>query len=365
MKNNNRYTISIKSKFLAILVLLCSFSVFAEFVSPDANNIRYVGRIDHLPSSPFLTWPGSQIEFKITGNKLVIHLDDQQGKNYFNVIFNGKSDHPYVLAAEKGKQAYDLSHMLTNATNHIKIFKRTEGEEGGTLFLGIDLEKKAKLLPLSPAPNLKLVFYGDSVTVGMGNEAAHNSKDDKVSEKNHYLSYASITARNLNAQHHTIAKSGIGFMVSWFDFIMPEYYDQLTAENNNDSKWDFSQYQADIVVVNLGQNDTWLINSENKLKASPAEIIQEYKKFIKSLVTKHPNAKFVCALGSMDVTENNTWPDYIKQAVTELKQELPFLFIKTLNFDFTGYRNHPRVDQHYANAKKLTNFINSHYLPSN
>jgi hypothetical protein len=50
------------------------------------------------------------------------------------------------------------------------------------------------------------------------------------------MAYDAITARNLNAELHVISQSGIGIMVSWFPFIMPQFYGQLSAVGKNDSQ---------------------------------------------------------------------------------------------------------------------------------
>src|SRR5690606_12981704 len=104
----------------------------------------------------------------------------------------------------------------------VEIYKRTEGEEGHTAFKGIVLADGQKLLtPPSRLPH-KIEIYGDSISSGMGNEGAYNGVDNQLSEKNNYLAYGSIAARQLNAELHTISQSGIGIMVSWFPFIMPQ-----------------------------------------------------------------------------------------------------------------------------------------------
>jgi hypothetical protein len=46
-------------------------------------------------------------------------------------------------------------------------------------------------------------------------------------------------------------------MLSWFPLIMPEMYDRADPTDST-SKWDFSKYTPDVVVINLFQNDSWL-----------------------------------------------------------------------------------------------------------
>lgn len=349
------------SVFLLVFAIVSLPAKADKFVKSRAENFLYSGRILQTEQGAYLSWPGSSVNFAFTGKKLVLSLDDQTGNNYYNVIINGQDTYPYVIHAHQGQHDYDLSYMIKGDSTRVTLFKRTEGEEGGTYFRGVTLADDETLLPQASAPDRRILYYGDSITVGMGNEAAHNDPDNKPSEKNHYLSYAAITARTLNAEFHSIAKSGIGFMISWFDFTMPDYYDQLTAESNNDTQWQFDSWQPDVVVVNLGQNDRWLIENEKRLQAGPEKITTAYETFLRTLMKKHPDAFFICALGSMDATKTSVWPDYIATAVAAIKArpEKPEdkQRIETLTFDFTGYGAHPRVAQHLANAAKLSALI--------
>ncbi len=346
--------------FTVLFVLVISFSALADKIIASDKGFLYSGRIDFSnKNKPYLTWPGSSVKANINGNKLVLLIEDEKGENYFNVIVNGKTLYPYVLKLNKGLKKYDLSYLITSKTTEFELFKRTEGYEGGTFFHGIEVQNGYSLANPPKRASRKIAFFGDSVTSAMGNEAADNEIDKRASEKNHYLSYAAITARALNAEFHTVSRSGIGFMVSWFDFIMPDYYDQLTGVNNNDSQWDFSQWQPDVVVVNLGQNDSWLIDNEKRLKPEPTEqnIIDAYANFITTLSVKYPNAQFISVLGSMDSSKNNTWPSYVKRAIEKVEQKNNKIKVEMILFDFNGYKKHPRVQQHVTNADKLTRHI--------
>jgi len=339
----------------------------AQTISASDQGFLYTGRVDFSkPSQPLLSWPGTSIKANFTGESLVILMDDANGKNYFNVILNGQDQFPAVISLQKGLHEYDLSYLLfnqSNAVNQIEIYKRTEGLEGATHFLGLKLDDNARLLAPPKTLKRKIAFFGDSITSGMGNEGANNGKDNVESEKNHYWSYAAITARNLNAEFHSISLSGIGMMVSWFDFIMPQYFDQLSAAGNNNSKWDFSQWQPEVVVVNLGQNDSWLIDNEKSLDPAPTErdIIDAYKSFMLELQSAYPKAKFISALGSMDATkaERKHWVGYLKTAISELNKQNNHHPIDFIAFDFTGYQGHPRIAQHIQNADKLSAKIKS------
>lgn len=354
---------TMKSRFvsgIAALLFACH-AIAGNVVKPDDARLQYVGRIDFRHAAgPLLSWPGTSVEGNFTGSSLTLKLDDQLGKNYFNVFIDGDLAHPVVLRAVQGSKRYEVASGLPPGPHRFLLTKRTEGEEGATAFQGLELADGGELLAPPPRKRRHIEFFGDSITSGMGNEAPEDSRDDLASEKNNFMSYASITARKLDAEAHVISQSGIGIMISWFPFTMPEFYDQVNAVGNNDSKWDFKTWTPDVVVVNLLQNDSWLIDREKRLHPVPDDTqrVQAYKRFIERIRALYPEAYIVCALGSMDATRTGSkWPGYVRSAVAQLQRERDDRRIDTIFFEFNGFHGHPRVAQHQANAERLAAFI--------
>jgi hypothetical protein len=355
-------SISTCTALLALAGLLGgSAALAATQVAPTDKHLQYTGRIDFAdPAAPVITWPATQIAGTFTGTSLSVTLDDERGLNYFNVIIDGQDASPLILQAAQGSKTYEVAQGLAPGRHSFLIFKRTEGEEGATTFRGLALDDGATLL--APPPRLKrhIEFFGDSITSGMGNEAPFNGDDAVKRDKNSYLSYAAITARNVKAELHMTSQSGIGVMISWFPFTMPDFYDQLSAVGDNDTQWDFKRWTPDVVVVNLFQNDFWLDGRDHKLQPAPGDEgrIAAYRKFVGRVRALYPHAYIVCALGSMEATRpGSAWPGYIRTAVEQMRKEDGDKRIDTLFFPFTGYGAHPRVFQHQQNAAQLTAFI--------
>jgi len=330
-------------------------------VPSDHPQLQYTGRIDFSnPAAPALSWSASSITANFTGSSLAVILDDPNGWNSFNAFIDGDLDHAVVLHCNKGEHVYPVADKLPGETHRLLLTKRTEGGNGATVFRGLVLANNAHLLPPPPRPLHRMEIYGDSISCGLGNEAADGAVDNNPREENSFLTYGAIAARNLNCELHVISQSGIGIIISWFDFTMPQFYDQLSAVGNNDTQWDFSRWTPEVVVINLFQNDKWLIEKEGKMIPPPTEQqrIKAYLDFVRSVREKYPQAYLICALGSMDATEaGSKWPGYITSAVARMKQEDPAERIDTLFFEYTGYQAHPRVRHHQANAAKLTIFI--------
>jgi len=329
----------------------------AKIIYPDNEALSYSGRIDFSDiSKPIISWSGTSISTRFTGTSVAVVLEDQEGNNFFNVIIDGNDKTPYILSAKQGYHKYLITTTLSDNDHELEIYKRTEGADGVTIFHGLELEHNAKVFAVLEKKTRKIEFFGDSITSGLGIDADPYAGDNDIADKNHYVTYAALVGRALNADVHTISKSGIGLMsnyVGYIDYKMPDYYAQLHGYDNNNSKWDFSSWTPDVVVMNLLQNDKWIYESL-ETKPTEAEIIEKYVAFVRKLRATYPNAHIICALGSMDATKSGSpWPGYVSKATEIMKNKYNDNKISTVFFPFNGYEAHPRREQNRENAKIL------------
>ena len=323
-------------------------------VLPDNPALQYSGRIDYTnPKQPIFYWAGTAIKTNFAGTSLGVCFFDPKGDNYYNVFIDGT---PYLIKCGKGDSLYSVATKLSNGTHALQITRRTDPTSSLNKFEGLALDKGATVTKPAPAPKLKFEIYGNSITSGVGilDEGGKNNNDLNTWDNN--SAYGAITARNLNAEYRCISRSGIGFIISWFPLIMPEIYDRLDPADPK-SKWDFSKWIPDIVVINLGQNDSWLIGRLKPVPQEP-EIIQRYVDFVSLIRAKYPKAAIFCVLGSMDATkEGSPWPGYIRTAVQKLKNEKSDKNIYTMMFPFTKKQAHPTLIDHKQMSDDLTAFI--------
>jgi len=344
---------------LAILAFVFHNKAFAfEIISADNPNFQYTGRIDFtIPNKPVIYWPGSYIKTNFEGSLLIINLDDETGESFYNVFIDDDYENPYIIDCRAGNQIYLISTTLADTVHSLEIFRRTESDSGPTKFLGVYLDDGKTLLPPQTRPNRKIIFYGDSITCGLGNEAPDNVDLGDMSQENNFLAYGAIASRTLEADYMCIAKSGIGLMISWFPVTMPEYYYRLDPEDAN-SFWNFNEFVPDVVVINIFQNDSWLINNLNPIPDS-SQRVEAYATFLRTIRSKHPNAFIIGSLGSMDATrEGSPWPGYISSAVEKLRIEDADSNLGTFFFPFDpNWRSHPRVRHHLEMGANLANYI--------
>lgn len=349
------------------IILFLSFSVAASnctgqnlVLKSKDRHIRYTGRINLTDEAAELYWTGSSIKINFDGAGVSALLQDERGDNYFTVIVDDKVVNTIHL--DNTKKVYTLVEGLPAGPHSLELFKRTEWEMGKTVFYQFILAKETSILPAPEPKKRRMEVFGNSITCGYAVEDTTGKDRGSAPYENGYIGYAAITARHFDADYVCTSKSGIGVLVSWFPLIMPEMYNRLDPTDPT-SLWNFSRYTPDLVVINLFQNDSWIVklpdNQQFKERfgtkaPEPAQIIKAYRDLVKNIRKKYPKAQVICALGSMDATkEGSPWPGYIEKAVAELND-------KNIYTHFFPYKNtggHPSAKEQQAMADDLISFI--------
>jgi hypothetical protein len=351
--------------FLIFLLSIASTFCFAQNVVITSHDphIRYSGRIIMRDDASELSWQGISLKINFKGTGVKATLKDEYGYDYFNVIVDDKA--VAVIQPDSVQREYTLVSGLPVGNHKLELFKRTEWAMGKTWFYKFELDKNASILPPPPPQKHKIEYFGDSISLGYAVEDLTGQDRGTAPYENGYLSYAAIIARHFDAEFHNTSRSGIGIMVSWDALIMPELYNRLDP-TDAESKWDFSKYVPDVVVINLLQNDAWLVkipeNAQFNAKfgnkpPTDDRIIKAYRDFVKTIRGKYPKAQIICVLGNMDaVKDGSPWPGYVQKAVAQLGD-------KNIYTHFFPYKNtpgHPGKKEQQAIADDLIAFIDQY-----
>lgn len=325
-------------------------------LSFDDAKIQYEGRIEKKEGdASYLYWPGTtvKIRFKGTGIKVIMEddkINNNKNRNFFYVIVDGKVNYN-KFEINKGKQTYTLADKLDDAEHTLELFKLNSMHpgypRGYAKLYGFELIGGGEFLPSPKEKKREMEFYGNSITCGYGIEDYEGGHGGQSLYENNYKAYGAITARYFNAEYRCIAKSGVGLIKGTTKPDMPELYDLINPSDQRTS-WDFSNYSPDIVVVNLLQNDAFQIPDVSRKKVD-----RTYKKFISAIREKYQEAYIICVLGPMSATNTKKWPQIIKTAVKELKDDK----IYTLFFPYREKPGHPLEEEHKKMAGKLIDFI--------
>jgi hypothetical protein len=355
-----------RPKYLLILLLLCAgLTSGAQTVVLKSHDphIKYMGRTHMIDEAAEISWSGSSASINFNGPTVRVTLKDEHGENFFNVVIDGKV--VSVLHPDSVQKEYTLASGLPAGNHSLELFKRTEWTMGKTWLYQFAMDKGSLTLAPPPVSKHKMEFFGNSITCAYAVIDSTGQDRGTAPYENAWLSYATLTAQHYNADFNLTARSGIGILVSWFPQIMPEMYDRLDP-TDSESKWDFSKYAPDVVVINLFQNDAWItkLPQNEQFKArfgdkapTDDQIIKAYKDFVKTIRDKYRKAQIICVLGSMDATkEGSPWPGYVEKAVAQIGD-------KNIYTHFFPYKNtpgHPNVKEQQAMADDLIAFMDQH-----
>lgn len=353
-----------KRSVRAFGLLFCLFSItgcraeLTKRIPLNSFALSYAGRVMQTDTAVTLYWSGSSVSLTFEQTDVDITLKDAKGNNYFYVMLDGKpvnKINPDTVAT--------TYHLVTNAgpgRHTVTLYKLTECSMGGTEIKAVLVSEKGALFA-NTAPEHAIEFYGNSITSGY-------SVDDTLGDSgkpqyfNHFYTYGAIAARHFNARGSFISKSGIGFMVSWFPVIMPELYYRLNPDDSV-NRWDFRKTDPEVVVIDLGQNDSWLTQKADhpQFKArfgtrvpDSNQIVAAYAQFVRCIRAVRPKAHIICATGSMSASkEGSPWPGYIEAAISTLEDEN----ISTLVFPYINSHTHPKRMHHQQMAEQLERHI--------
>jgi len=324
-----------------------------KIVKADNPDYIYAGRIDFSnPEEPKFYWAGNSATIGFTGTSLSVVLDNAKGDNYFDIIIDGDGADRHVIKCEKDKHTYAVAENLKDVKHTVQVFRRIDPPFSVTEFDGIEIGKNDSVFRPDIHHKFKIEYYGDSITPGYGVLDTTGGKHDGDPDMmDNYVAYDAFTARHFDADYRSISRSGIGIIKSWYPLVMPQMYNRLDP-NDPSSQWDFSKWTPDIVVINLFQNDSWLLPKE-KNPPSKEKIIEAYINFVQTLRSKYPKADFICMLGNMDITKKgSSWPGYVKTAVSRLKKKGDH-HIYTLIVPFKQTGGHPHVAKQKSMPKVL------------
>ena len=332
-------------------------------ITPSDPDIQYIGRICFQnPERPRFTFPGTQINIRFTGTSLRLWAKPKSG--YFMAQIDQAEPYKVALTGERDS-VVTLATALPQGEHSLHLMYIIEGYDLKPDFRGFILDRGARLLPPPPLSERTIEFIGNSITCGYGNESMVASDPFEYETENHYLTYAQLTCRALEARAHVVARSGIGVYRSYGgpktgtpDNVMTTEYEYTNLYDRSE-QWDFSRYQPQLVCINLGTNDLSTNNYDVALLKAA------YQKFLRQVRSHNPQARIVFLCGSM---LNGQELEIARQTLNDVVDEARRQGDQAVyRFDFTpqtgdirfGASWHPSVWQHRKMAAELTAYLRS------
>lgn len=342
----------------------------------DEQNVKIIGRTAADEGIRWLALSASGVEFTFTGTKAsftivgdnMISNADKQAR--FAVYINGeKTMDEMVDAAEEEFTVFTADEQ---AETTVKLLKLSEAAESTMGIKSINVTSVGDIKPTAEK-ELKIEFVGDSITCGYGVDDEDRDHHFKTSTEDATKAYAFKTAMALDADYSLFSFSGNGIISGYTDNgkkvlsqLVPKVYDKVGKSWGNyngfsieDVEWDFSKFQPDYVVINLGTNDASYTKGD---KEKVMDYVDSYAEFIKVIREKNPDAHIICSLGVMgaDLMVG------VKKAVEKYTEETGDTNISLFSFtpqdgNKNGYAAdwHPTEASHDIAAAELTEYMKS------
>ena len=282
----------------AVIAGCAANAVQSVTVEPTEQNVRLIGRTYAENETTWIPQSGSAIEFLATCTNLKLDMaGDESTSNEagrrprYAVLVNGKVVLDDTLSQTSCTIEVPLEEALKDAV--VEVIHLSEAMMGNVGIRAIQVESDSPT-PVRPtdAKDKSIAFVGDSITCGYGVEG-HDAKEPfQTTAENFMKTYAYLAAQELDADYETVCYSGYGVYSGWTasdtrgtDRLMPPVYELVNI--NSDRRWDFAAHPRDVVVVNLGTNDS-IFTSDNEERL--AEFTAAYTDFLGRIRELNPAA---------------------------------------------------------------------------
>jgi len=307
----------------------------------------------------------AEIYFK--GDSCKFAVKDLAPGDDYNYIRYGLDGLVYPKIKVSGDQEQWITvHAERNIEPHaLKIYKLTEAQTGNvaiTRVIGEDIRPGVDTFR-----KVKNEFIGNSITCGMGQDTSFVpcGQGKWYDQHDAYNSFATRTGRALRLEFMLSSASGIGMYRNWNSDgpTMPEVYESAYLNKDSLRRWNFNEFQPELVTICLGTND--FSDGDGKTSRAPfdsSKFEQAYSDFLNLIFKHYPSTQIILVSSPMvsgsrsDIFQRglNRLAGQANKNQPERKQVLVFTFDPMIP---TGCDNHPGFDDHYRLAFQLEAFL--------
>ncbi len=366
-----------------------------QYALSELKNVKLHGRTTNQMAPLTLFWTGSAFELNVKSSELWIEIeaDYDMYEPWISIIINGAFVGRQMITAGKYWICV-FRGMNEKAVKNVRIVKDVQamsGDPDAKLQLHA-VKFDGELLPVEDKP-YRIEFIGDSITSGEGSIGAKPEGDWISMWFSAVDNYTAMTAVALNADYRVISQSGWGVMTAWDNNPygnIPGIYEKvcglLKGEKNEAlgalQEYDFSKWQPDIVVVNLGTNDNGAFHSPpwkdemtgethkqrlNEDGSYHEEDLRAFEKAVVNFLIKlrryNTKAQIVWAYGMIGIP----LMPFIYHAVEEYQKytgdkRVSVFQLPNTTEETIGARCHPGKAAHEKAAKELTDYLKQYLV---
>ena len=292
-------------------------------------------------------WPASGFEVTFVGTGLKVELCSKPANNanvgshvFLYVIIDGQDDPDTCQIIELTQSVgwYKICEGLPAGKHTAKLIRKNANDMQGGSLTGVDayrvLGDNGYLTNPPKLKARKIEAFGDSITCG--DELFENA--DGTNSNDAWRTYAAYVARQMDAELNVIAISGNGLICSLFGtplYEIPDRFAWTDEYNFGKDEWDYSKYQAGVVLINLGTNDCAGVPKNYSYE----QFEQAYVDFCTRIKTAYPDCIIIAMLGMMSGRQQ-VWPS-IENAAKRINETYGDGTMFTLWLEIPGISDKP------------------------
>ncbi|MBQ9848864.1 MAG: hypothetical protein IJO64_07400 [Clostridia bacterium] len=312
----------------------------------DNEMIKIRGRHTVVNGMLAFDWTNSGFAFNFIGTGFILSLGEYSYEQpaYVKIIIDGGRRQRFAVVNGQEKL---IIEGLSNKRHRAEVLKVTESDVPLLFDTVALLGKDASLRNPPFVSRRRIEFIGDSITAGYGALGGVNDPTYQTFQQDGTYSYAYLTAEMLGADGRFICNSGKGIVCNCEgnreDVKAGQYCSYLTRKGGecNDG------WQADVVVINIGTNDSGGPAGEEEFKDAARALIEKVR-------SRYPECIIIWMYGLMSQYYAETLRGFIRD-YSEIDDKVHFLFVDTMfgNELETGANGHPNVKAHTRAANLL------------
>lgn len=334
--------------------------VFAE-ATPDAVNafgeetVNLFGRTYFSASKLTFDNVCTGIEVAFAGTSLTAKLSVSGGNSKVRVYVDGESEGKTITLTNTSAKETTLCEGLSSGIHTVRLLKASSPvspfgkvqlpAEGAFATDGTFLAAREK-------SELKIEVLGDSITAGCGANGTSSESAQTLENSDATLSFAYLAAHALGADFSIMALEGMAIrdtLTCGYDTYQKQFM------SSSAPAYDASSFDADIVVLALGENDIWHATSDQFPNYNLEKFRKDYADMLRLMRETHPSAMIVCVYGMMPASARTEGVQAIKDAIADTGDEnITTLQMRT---NEKGANLHPNAATHKLNADRLVKHI--------
>ncbi len=358
----------------------------------EIKNINIFGRMGKMRRPLPLLFNGSGIEVVVKASDLWIDLetDSDFHEPWVAYEINGAFMGRQMLLPGEHRICL-FRNMNPETPKRVRFYRElqamSEDDRCKILVKGLETDENASFMEV-PKYKRRIEFIGDSITSGEGSYGALEDVDWLAMYMSASVNYATMTAKELEADYHIISQGGWGVYCGWDNdprHNIPSVYEKvcgLASGPSNEAMgtqepYDFDSWQPDVIVVNLGTNDITAFSQPEFLNPDDGMIYKQRRnadgslnredemkiedaivRFLTMLRRHNPKAHIAWCYGMLWCDLNLT----ITEAMNTYRKEsgdtnISFFQLPNTTEGTHGAHMHPGRKSHENATKALTNYL--------